>query len=849
MNRFTAKISIIILLLVLITACNAVKKVPNSKKLLDKHTITLNGKKIADEDVVAQLAQQPNSNLLGYKLRLNMYNLAKENTDSLYLAKFNKNPQRAERLAKWLSKKQVNRLGKSFWYFGWHNFLRKTGEPPAILDSSKTEKSLKRLRAFYFNRGYFNALATANTEFYNNRKSKIDYTITTGEATFIDSISKKIETPLLNTLYNTIENKALIKSGQQYNTENFENERARITSYFRDKGIYHFQSQNINFEIDTTTKKAPVILNIGNRNIKSGDTTITLPFKQYKIGRVNIFTIDPQNKNKKVVPTDSLTYKNFHVYSTEKLRFRPKALTNAVFIQKDSLYSDSNRMLSLRSLNNLRIFEYPTIQYFESPDSDELVANIYLKAKNKYGFKANADVTHSNIQELGVSGTTSLLIRNLFRGAEVLELGLRGNLGSSTKATNFDKQFFNILEIGADMRLSLPRFLLPFSTESFIPKTMFPSSFISVGFSKQQNIGLDKENFTGITNYSWSPSKNTSAKLDLINIQYVKNINIKNYFNVYKSSYDKLNTLSQTYNLNPDNVNTSNNLTIEEGGADNFMQEVLTNQIPALVFNSPDYNTIKSIKERKTRLTENNLIFASNFTYNKDSKSNLLDKEFYSFKTKLELSGYIPSFIAKLSKQPLNENGSKELFGLAYSQYVKTEFEYIKHWQFSSSKVLAFRSFAGVAIPYGNSKSIPFSRSYFAGGTNDNRAWVSYSLGPGSSKGTNDFNEANMKLAFNTEFRFNLFGSLNGAIFADCGNIWNVLDSETDQTKVFSGIKSLENIALGTGFGLRYDFQFFVIRMDYGFKTYNPSRDSGTKWFRQYRFDEGVFNIGINYPF
>ena len=122
----------------------------------------------------------------------------------------------------------------------------------------------------------------------------------------------------------------------------------------------------------------------------------------------------------------------------------------------------------------------------------------------------------------------------------------------------------------------------------------------------------------------------------------------------------------------------------------------------------------------------------------------------------------------------------------------------------------------GIAIPYGNSNSIPFSKSFFAGGPNDNRAWSAYSLGPGSSESTNEFNEANFKLAFSVEQRFNVFGDLNGALF---------------------------------GFGLRYDFSFFIFRFDVGFKTYNPSISESSRWFSNYNFTEAVYNIGINYPF
>lgn len=846
-NIFT-KISLFTLISVLILACDAVKKVPNGKNLLTKNQILINNKKNNDDEVVAQVVQQPNTSILGFKLRLNMYNLAKDNTDSLYKAKFIKDPKKYYRLSKWLSKKQVDRLGKSFWYYGIHNFLKKTGEPPVIIDSLKAKRSIKRLEAHYFNQGFFDAKGEYKVNYSGNKRGEITYKLETGQPTFLDTISHQIDSPVLDSLYEVTENSSLIKRGDQFNDEKVRQEITRLTTLYRNHGVYHFQPQNILFEIDSTTKKAPVLLKISDRRVKEGDSIIVKPFKAYKISEVNIFTTSVSEKNNKKI-ADSASYNYFNLYSTSKLKYRPRAITNAVFIQKDSLYSDDNRTLTLRSLNNLRIFNYPNIQYIEDPETNTLKANIFLTAKKKFSFRPSVDVTHSNIQDFGISGNLSLSIRNVFRGAEIFEFGIRGNIGSSTKLANPDNQFFNVLELGADTRLSFPRLFLPFNTEKIIPKKMFPASYISMGFSKQKNIGLDKENFTSVVNYSWTPNKTQNFKLDLINFQYVKNVNTDNYFNVYKSSYNRLNELAKIYNNNPYYLDQYGNLLISEQGADGFMYGALNYEFPNLVVDSDDYNEIKSIQERKDRLTENNLIFASNLTFTKDTKTDIFDKQFYSFRAKIESAGNFMSLVANAMNRPKNVDGSKDIFGLQYSQYIKTEFDFVRHWDLGKGNSIAIRTFFGIAVPYGNSKYIPFSRSYFAGGSNDNRAWQSYSLGPGSSGGRNDFNEANMKIALNTELRFKYFGNLYGALFADCGNIWNVFDNETDNTKKFNGIRSLETLALGTGTGFRYDFKFFIVRLDFGFKTYNPALNAGERWFREINLSQSVLNIGINYPF
>src|SRR5690606_22564196 len=205
----------------------------------------------------------------------------------------------------------------------------------------------------------------------------------------------------------------------------------------------------------------------------------------------------------------------------------------------------------------------------------------------------------------------------------------------------------------------------------------------------------------------------------------------------------------------------------------------------------------------------------------------------------------VMSLIAKNKR----DDGTKTFLDIAYSQYVKAELDYIKYFKINNKQVFAFRVFGGIAIPYGNANSIPFSRSYFAGGTNDNRAWQSYRLGPGRSGGTNDFNEANMKLALSTEYRFNVAGPWNLALFVDTGNIWNVFDNVDDLEMTFNGFSSLQDLAVGSGIGLRYDLSFFIIRLDMGFKTYNPAKAAGEKWFKEFNLSKAVFNIGINHPF
>ncbi|MDX1543186.1 MAG: BamA/TamA family outer membrane protein [Christiangramia sp.] len=856
MKRPFAKILLFFLTLVLILSCNAVKRLEPNENLLEKNEIFSNGQEVKDSKIYSQLYQEPNTSFLGIPLRLHFYNLARPHIDSILTVKYLDNEKRKERLINLLSKKQFERFLHSRKEF--NEWIKRTGEAPVIVDEEETKKSENRLKSWYWNNGWFNV----ETDYKiipleeKEKRARVEYYVTPHTPYILDSITTSISSQPLDSLYELHKNDSEIKPGEQYNTIDFNEERDRLSQLFRNNGVYNFDQEYISFDADTvnTNHKVNTTLLIKNRRNNIGDSISRVPFKIHKISKVNIFT-DYTYSNRNRPLTDSARYEGYTMYGFDKMRYRPEAISDVIFIKPGEIYSDINRTRTYNRLNSLRIFKYPNIQFVPDPEdstSTDLVTNIFLTPLPKYSLGFDFDISQSNIQEFGIAFGGSLLIRNIFRGAENFEISGRGSIGSSTDAAgnSDDNRFFDISEIGADMKLSFPRIFLPFNTEKFIPKYTSPFTTLSLGVSTQNNIGLDKQNFSGIINYRWTPSKQLSNRLDLLNIQYVRNLNVANYFNVYRNSYEELNDIVNAGNVNtqPEFLNTDGELIIPEG-ADNFIDGVNNSDGTTTGLNEDQRQNIINIRERKNRLTENNLIFASNYTYLWNTKQNLYDQEFSRFRFKIETAGNFLSAIAGVAGFNRNENGNYEVLGVAFSQYAKTEIDLIKHWDLGSDNILAARAFGGIAIPYGNANSIPFARSFFAGGPNDNRAWQAYDLGPGSSGGRNEFNEANMKLAFNLEYRYNLVGALNSAFFIDVGNIWNVADIVEDDASTFESLADLKNIAAGSGFGLRYDFNFFVLRFDIGFKTYDPAKPVGNRWFKDYNFNHAVYNVGINYPF
>ena len=836
------KILLIILTLGFLTSCNSVRHVPKNAHLLTKTTVKVNQENEESEIVANLIYQKPNSSIpyTNIKTRLYIHNLARPNLDSVINARIKNNPKKTARQIKFLSKKQFAQRQKNKLTF--NNWLKKTGEAPVIVNDTLSKKSIKRLEDYYYHNGWLDVKADFKTIRNDDQRATVDYQVTTGIPYQIGSLSTKIATPVIDSLYQKTKANSLLKQKMQYKTNNVLDERDRITEMLRNSGVYHFSQDNIYFEMDSIrkTKKINIDLQISEKIIREQDTVLYEPFKIFKVKDVNIHTNSSfENKDKPI--TDSIAYNGYNIYSKEKLRYNSKMLTDAVFIKPNTIFKDKNKPLTSRRISNLKTFKYPKIDYVENADTT-LTANIYLTPLKRFSVGFSAEASQSNIQTIGLSLNPSILMRNVFKGAETLELSGIASIGASKDGANDRDQFFDINEIGANLRLTIPRLFSPFNTEKIIPSSMFPSTRISLATTSQTNVGLDKQTATGTFNYRWFPNNKVTNRFDIFNIQFVKNLNTGNYFNVYENSFNSLNNIA----INSGYINNGETLSLP-AQANQFIADATNGVVTGIT--TEDLQTVNSINERKERLTEDNLILATNFSFTKDRRDNLFDNDFSIFRLRLEVAGNVFSAASNILGLQKNNNDKYELFNVAFSQYVKTELDYVKYWDLGKKNVVAIRTFFGIAIPYSNSTNIPFSKSFFGGGANDNRAWSAYNLGPGSTQSINEFNEANMKIALSAENRFNLFGALNGALFIDAGNIWNVLDDVNDDAATFNSFASIKDIAIGSGFGLRYDFGFFVLRGDIGFKTYNPAYNKGNKWFKDYNFANAVYNIGINYPF
>lgn len=798
MNRNLIKINLLIIVLAFFSSCNLTKRIDKNQIILKNIDIKLNEKLIKSDSLNPLITVKENSKILGIPFPALIGSSAKLNSDSLFEDWLNKKNKR-KRLKNLLSEKQLKQLKR--YYNNFNNWKFKNGENIAIIDSLKIENSVRNLNLYFQNLGYLKNEIDFEVKKESEKNADLIFQINTLGRYYITNNESNIDSKIIDSIYKANSHKSKLKDNSFFNSINFDIERNRLFNLFKNNGVYDFQINSILFSAE----------------IDSSDNNLSIPIKTNIYGEnYSISKISEIN----FIKSDSSNSFNFNKnFIKSKLKFKP-----------GDVFNDSLRKASLRELNDLDLFNFPSVQYSKNNDNS-LVANLLLNSKKKFGLGFGFDLKQSNIEDIGIAFENRFKSRNIFRKGENLILSFTGSIGKSGKT--------QISQINYDLMLDIPRFLLG-SKETSNGGISNKRTLINLGSSNQRNIGLDRNSFKLNYTYSWN-TKKTFFSFSPAEIALINNKNIDNYFNIYSSSYKELNIIAGKI--------TSNPIYYKDGdleipiGINLFIDDVLDGKFNSI--NEIDFRKVSFIEGRRSRLISNNLILGPSIKLSNKSEKVFQGNNFNRWNIKIQTSGNIASLLTKKD----NSQNFKTISDLRFSQFFKTEFSYIRHWSFENNSLFAFRFFNGLAIPYGNSENIPFSESFFGGGSNDNRAWQVYKLGPGSSGAFDEFNEANFKIAFNFEYRFKMFGNFDGAFFTDVGNIWNLLDNTEDSSRTFDGFSDLSELAIGNGVGLRYDSGLFIFRLDMGLKTHNPSLDKGKRWLTDFSLKKAVFNIGLNYPF
>ena len=824
------KISFYFLLIIFLVSCNSTKHVTEGELMLNENYIFIDSLKTKSADLQKYILQKPNPRFLGLPIALYIHNIGNHNKPKTPIKWAKKNPLSYNFVKTIFSEKQSIAYANSFiklnnWFLNY--------DEPEIINEIKVNRTAENLWAYYKTQGYFRSSVNSKINKDSvSKKASVAYYITKGKATILDTIKFKIDSPILDSIYKTAGVETFLKTGDKYKDVTFRNEANTIVKLFRNNGIYHFSESALGFYVDSTrtdNKTNVEFLISAERLIEENGLYVEKPFKVHTIKEINVIT-DYSFTKKGGMIKDSIFYKGIKFLAYNKLRYNPKYLAQSIFLKPEGVYKDTLSNLTRTHLKSLKNFKSSNIVYSSIPGSDDkLKMDIFLTPLEKFTLGLETELTHSNIRNIGSSAKFSVTNRNTFKGAELMKMSFLGSWFNSNNGPGW--------EIGADVSIEIPRFVFPFGISKLVPKEMSPRTLFSLGSSFQKNIGLDRQTFSFLTDYKWQFNQKKTIQLEILNTQYVQNLNIGSFFNIYSSEFNNLNAVAKIY------FNDTNKVLGLPNEAISFMNTV-TNDTSFKTSNSNEYNTATNILNRYNIITSDFLIPIIAYSYTYNNQLSFKDNNFSFFKVRLANSGNILGLLSKNT----NTNNKKTFLDIPLAQYFKTDIEYKKFWNFGNNSVFGVRTFLGAIITYDNS-DIPFTKSYFAGGSNDIRAWQTYELGPGSRNTGLEYNTGSFKFLSSVEYRFDVFSRLKGALFVDAGNIWDISGSSlVDKDSRFTGFNSLKDIAVGSGFGARWDFNFLILRFDIGFKTYESYLDNN-KWFRNYNFANAVYNVGINYPF
>ena len=826
-------------------ACSTTKKVPDGEYLLTKNTFQFEDGKIHADDVPGYVSQKPNKKqLMLFPLGLWFYNATNPKYDSIlndYITYPSDMRNQKLRDSLFIRYDKPEYLGKSLMY---DRFLHSIGQPPVILDQGKTETSANSIRKYFVYKGYWDTDVKFNHQLDSAvKKAQVDYLITHKDPTIIRDYYYDIADANIKNIYESDLTKSLVRGKEILDQSILEKEVKRINDLMKDHGYYKFNSSNeeIYFTADTlqSRKLVPLTLEIQRDSLDS-------PYKITTIGDIKIHLLEKIADTAKT-KRDSLLginiYKIDDQYSTMSL-WRP------VILKKGDIYQQKNLDLTKRnfaSMNNFSIIKYDELPRKENDSILDI--NYYLAPLSKYDFKVATDLNYSQILNFGVSPSVDLTTRNIFGSAENLTTSISGIFGSVVNTKDIDKRSL-AYEISAQTTLNFPRLLLPFKTWRLIPKRYSPTSSINLGASVQNNIGLGRINFNAGLNYFANVNDIVSHRLTLFNSQLSLTQNKDRYYDFFPADRDVRNLIFESYSptLNQDFID--NKITSDELSAiilsdTNYIQSLSGDQIT-------QFNTFLQSLVNKDRQTQDVLISSMiyNFTYNEIGKKDRPNPVYLN--AKIESAGNLFSIFNSSEKDDGVVSGaSKTIFKIPYSQFVKFDVDVRKYYSvFNNKHTIALRQFIGVGIPYGNSSTMPFVRSYFNGGSNDIRAWrVFGGLGPADAQydeKVRAYIMSNVKLTTNIEYRMPFTEMFEGAAFIDAGNIWSLkADGSGDE---FKFNKFISQMGVGTGLGLRINIAYITLRLDAAYKAYDPNQPIGDRWVLGNTW-KPVLNFAFGYPF
>ncbi len=735
----------------------------------------------------------------------------------------------------------------------------KVGEPPVIYKDEETQKTIKRMKDYMYNKGYFYADIDYSLNEPLETKILAQYVDTNGVIEFFLEQSYKVmrwtlsrlsdvpfhnEITLFKELVNSGQKKVVVtyevtsndlyvindvhfpegkdrvsriiryhvhdshlQYGNPFDVDKLQEERERINLELKNEGYFSFNQEYISFEVDSLNKQKKLDIHV-KVSIPAGQDK----HEVYKYGDIYLY---PDYSVDNFTSPDTSQINGFF-FIGDKIPYNPEVLLDDIFIEPGRNFAQRDYDLTINRLSDLDMFQYVNIRFKPwQTDSTRLDCHIYMMTSKKQEMTVETEANTNTDYFLGTALKYTYKSKNLFKNADLLILNLKGGVEFQDSST-----IFNTVDISSSMDFYLPKFLVPWKMKK-VARINNPRSVFSLSYNYLQRINLYAINSTSLNfGYDW---KETALKRHLFHPMAISLISL--------------------------NKNRT---------SDSFFADLDRNPLLRKSF-------------------EPQLILGQTYAF-LYSNQPLKQKNVLFFRGDIDLSGNMATLTNLIFNNRFVPGESTKLLGVFYSQYAKMDADVRYYYLMNRRSTLVNRVFLGVGVPYGNSEVLPYVKQYFAGGSNGIRAWTVRTLGPGSYNATADTSltadgiaslldqTGDIKLETNMEFRFNMIGLLKGAFFVDAGNIWNIHRNSLIPEGNFDLKHFPAEVAIGTGLGARLDFTFFVLRIDVGFKLRDPSLyernpDPDARrvspWVvsdvrflnKGWRQDNLVYNIALGYPF
>jgi outer membrane protein assembly factor BamA len=682
------------------------------------------------------------------------------------------NPAKLEKIQRRYGKKLDRaqaRVDKgNFW-------MRVLGEEPVYYINAEVEKNAEKMQKYLYNNGFFQSTVTFRPDTTFNR-IKINYLVTENRPTIIRNVDYVINNAFADSLVTANIKTAALINGKRYDGDAFEEERVRIETLLRNEGYFGFSRQNVTYLVNDTLTNSKT-----DSLFKQVDVAVRVDMDQdernhsrYTFTSINFEVLPPAGLPDSLFRKTASYFRNINYLFTDK-KFSTAILDSKIQIRPGELYSQQKERDTQRQLSLTDQFRFINYSYKLDSTGHGIQGTFKAIPLDKYQF--STDVGLNVIQLQGAPGpfaNLSYKIRNVFNGLENFEANLRGGIELVPGFLNRD-DIYRSEEIGLNTSILFPKLLIPGNYFSRKVAAYNPRTQVGIGYNFVRRPEYSRTNFKTALTYSWQPNVNTLYNLSLVDL---------NVLNTSRKSTEFSNLLDTLF-LQGNNLRNS------------FLKSFVSDVNFTYVFNN---NPIAGPPQHARY-----------------------------FRLSLE-SGGTSQNILPAQKQLIKYIFQDKAGDLQFYKYLRWNVDFRKYWPIGRQSSFVARLNSGAIHSYGDNKVPPYEKYFFAGGSNSVRAWLPRRLGPGSSAPRLTENNFSIEapgqflLEGNLEWRGHLadfFGDINYAFFIDAGNVWSFNSQQAEQNIKASNL--LKDIAIGSGFGIRYDLSFFVLRFDFGVKVYDPS--------------------------